>query len=115
MTVVWFVAAAAVATVLRAVLTADPSAGAIPWRTLAINTVGAALLGFVMTTSWWSNTPLPITVGALGSLTTFSTVAGETAALLDDGNRRVAAAYVAATLIAGIAAAWVGIEIGAQT
>lgn len=111
MSILAFVALAVVATIARAVLTAGPREAALPWRTLAVNTLGAGLLGFIVTTSWWSQ-PVAITAGALGSFTTFSTVAGETAGLLDSKHKGIAVAYVMLTLVAGIAAAWLGIELG---
>ncbi|MEM7094970.1 MAG: CrcB family protein [Actinomycetota bacterium] len=111
-TVAAFVMLALVGTVVRAVVTANPPPGSIPWRTLALNCAGAFVLG------WLLGSPLrhpstAMTVALLGSLTTFSTVAGETSALLDDGHKRTAIAYVGLTLVVGITAARLGLELGA--
>ena len=111
MIAVAFVVVAAAATVVRAIATAGPTPGRLPTRTLVVNTLGAGLLG-IFTTAQFPHVSLVWSVAALGSLTTFSTVAGETAALLDDGHKRTAMLYVGLTLIAGIAAAWIGLELG---
>jgi CrcB protein len=111
MGVLAFVALAVIGTLIRAVVTASPAAGQIPWRTLGINCIGAFALGAVMT-SQLGHAPVAVTVAGLGSLTTFSTVAGETAALLDDGHKRTAILYVGLTLVVGVASAWLGLSIG---
>lgn len=110
MTVVAFVVVAAVATLIRALLTADQPAGTIPWRTFALNCGGALCLGVLLTAR--PDSALLLGTAGLGSLTTFSTVAAETAGLLDDGHRRTAIAYVGLTVVVGIAAAWLGLSIG---
>jgi len=110
-TAIAFVLVAAVFTLLRAVVTAGQPAGAIPWRTLAVNTIGSFALAIVVSSQWWDNPVVTATAG-LGSLTTFSTVAAETAALLDDGRKGRAIAYVGLTVIVGVAAAWLGLSIG---
>lgn len=111
MIAVGFVLVAALATLLRAVVTANQPNGQIPWRTLGVNVAGAFLLGIVAASHWWDN-PVIATSAGLGSLTTFSTVAAETAGLLDDGRKRRAIAYVGLTVVVGIAAAWLGLSIG---
>ena len=111
MTIAAFVALAVVGTLIRAVVTAHPEPGAIPWRTLGVNTLGALLLGLVVGASF-GPPPIALAVAGLGSLTTFSTVAGESASLVDDGHKRTAILYVGLTLVVGIAAAWLGLELG---
>ena len=111
MTVVTFVLVAAVASVLRAALTAGQALTAIPYRTLAVNCGGAFALGLVLGSSWFDD-PVIVATAGLGSLTTFSTVAAETAALIDNGRNRHAIAYVGLTLVVGVAAAWLGLTIG---
>lgn len=114
MTIAAFAALAVAGTLVRAVLTAGPAPGSIPWRTLGVNTVGALLLGLVVGASF-GPPPVALAVAGLGSLTTFSTVAGETASLVDDGRARLAIAYVGLTVIVGVAAAALGISIGDMT
>lgn len=110
MTAVVFVAIAAVATAIRAVVSADQPDGAIPLSTLALNCAGAFWLGLLLTA--WPENALLLGTAGLGSLTTFSTVAAETAALLDDGRKRTAIAYLGLTVAVGVAAAWLGLSIG---
>ena len=111
MTALVFVVVAALATVARALLTAGQHGYTLPWRTLAVNTCGAFVLGLVATSGWWDN-PVVVTTAGLGSLTTFSTVAAEAATLLDDGHRGRSIAYVGMTMVVGVAAAWFGLSIG---
>ena len=111
MIAVGFVLMATLTTLVRAVVTANQPTGEIPWRTLGVNVAGAFLLGVVAASHWWNN-PIIATTAGLGSLTTFSTVAAETAGLLNDGRKRRAIAYVGLTVVVGIAAAWLGLSIG---
>ncbi|MGZ0179026.1 MAG: fluoride efflux transporter FluC [Acidimicrobiales bacterium] len=111
MTVLAFVVVAALFTLVRALSTAGQPVGKIPWRTFAVNVSGAFLLGLVVTSTWWDN-PVVASTAALGSVTTFSTVAAEAASLLDNGRKGRAMAYVGMTVVAGVAAAWFGLSIG---
>ncbi len=110
MTAVAFVLVAVVATLLRVFATSGQPATVLPWRTLAVNVTGSALLG-LWVGAGWSN-QIVITVAGLGSFTTFSTVAAESAALLDNRARSTAVAYLGLTLILGVAAALLGLEVG---
>jgi len=111
MIIVAFIAVAAVATVVRALVTADQTKDQIPWRTFAVNIAGAFVLGLVLASSWWEN-PVIATTAGLGSLTTFSTVAAEAAALVDDDRKGTAMAYVVLTVVVGIVLATIGLSIG---
>ena len=111
MTIVGFVVVAAVATLARALFTADQPKGQIPWRTFTLNVIGSFLLGLILASAWWDN-PVVVGVAGLGSLTTFSTVAAEAAALIEDERGRTAMTYVVLTVVVGIAAAMIGISIG---
>lgn len=113
MSAVLFVLFAVAGTIARALFTSGPEPGAVPWRTLAVNSIGAGLLGLVLGAGWWADSAA-VGVAGLGSLTTFSTVAGEAAALLDDGRKRPAILYVGLTVVVGVTAAWIGLEIGAR-
>lgn len=83
-----------------------------PWSTLGINVLGSLLLGLVLQASverGWSDTrTLPLSVGFLGAFTTFSTFSAETHTLLREGRAGAAAAYVALSVLAGVAAAALG-------
>ena len=52
--------------------------------------------------------------GVLGAYTTFSTFSVETDLLVKDGHVGTAIAYVVASLVAGIAAAWLGVVLGSR-
>lgn len=101
------VAGAAGAVVRGLAATAATAAGrSFPWATLAVNTAGAFVLGLVATGG--ATTRLVVGTGFCGALTTFSTFAVE-------ANRLPAArsaAYVAASLVAGLAAAAAGLALG---
>lgn len=84
----------------------------VPWATLTVNTVGSALLGAVagLAADGRLATVLAILLGAgvAGGLTTFSTFAVDALQLTVHGRWRRATAYVAATLVCGVAAAALG-------
>ena len=111
MTALAFVLVAAAFTLVRALATAGQAGDEIPWRTFAVNVGGTFVLGLIVASQWWDD-PVIASGAALGSLTTFSTVAAETANLLDNGRKGRAIAYVGLTLVVGIAAAWLGLIIG---
>lgn len=100
-----FVTAAALATVTRWQLGLHLPR---PYGTLAVNVAGAFALGLLHGADAPELTVLG--VGGLGALTTFSTFAQEVLDIWED-RRDVAIAYGAATLVAGVAAAFSGIVI----
>jgi CrcB protein len=85
--------------------------GGFPWTTLWINVVGCAVIGVFMTLLAEAWTPHPLVrpffgTGVLGGFTTFSTYAVDIEKLLDAGHPRTGLAYLAATLLAALAAVW---------
>ena len=87
-----------------------------PLGTLAVNAAGSLLLGALLGLASTRGLP-PVLLAGLGTglcgaLTTYSTFGAETAALAEDGERRLAATSVAATLAAGAAAAALGWALG---
>jgi CrcB protein len=77
--------------------------------TLGVNVSGSLLLGLLSQT-----TPPALTVlglGGLGAYTTFSSFARDAVALAEQGKRRLAAMYVAASAVLGIGAAALGVAI----
>lgn len=80
----------------------------LPAGTLLVNVAAAFVLGLLHEAA--DGTVTVIGAGLLGSASTFSTVVREVA---DAGaaSRWSAAAYLAATVVFGIGAAWVGIEL----
>ena len=84
-----------------------------PWGTLAINVSGCLAIGFlarIFAGAWpiREDYRLAILVGFLGGYTTFSTFAREALELYQAGNWTRAAAYVAATNVAGLLAVLLG-------
>jgi fluoride exporter len=85
-----------------------------PYGTLAVNVVGAFLIGFIMEFSIRSALVPPtlriaLTIGFLGGLTTFSTFSFETFRLLEEGAFLIALGNVCLSLVACLACTWVGI------
>jgi CrcB protein len=93
----------------------DP--GHVPWVTFAINVGGSFLLGAVVATLDAHPHPTlrpALTIGLLGSFTTFSTLSLETYRLLDRGHLTLAVMYSAGSLLAGLAALTLGLCAGRQ-
>ena len=90
----------------------DLTGGFFPWGTFAVNAAGSFLLGFslIWLQSTMASTELRslITIGFLGSFTTFSTFSFETAALLRDGEWWRAGGYAAGSMALGLAAVVMG-------
>ena len=73
--------------------------------TLAVNVAGAFALALLHASG---DVPVEVAAGGLGALTTVSGVAAHVAAAEAQHSGR-GAAYAAATLITGVAAAWLGL------
>jgi len=88
-----------------------------PWATWTVNVVGSFVLGalLALVVGRWPRDrylrPL-VAVGFCGGFTTFSTLAVEIDQRVQHGHAGVAAAYLAATLVAGMGAALVGSMVG---
>jgi fluoride exporter len=90
--------------------------GAWPWATFAANIAGAALLGWAVTRL---QERMPLTAyrrpllgtGFCGALTTFSTFQVQMVQLGDDGHVPLAAAYLAVSVVCGLAAARAGARL----
>lgn len=88
-----------------------------PWGTMAVNVAGSLALGFLMV--WFQSTTSSaelrdlITVGFLGSFTTFSTFSYETAAMLRDGEWWRAGGYTAGSVVLGLLAVGLGAFLAA--
>lgn len=86
-----------------------------PWATFAVNMAGALLLGYFFARlhdrpEGGLAHPFLI-IGICGTLTTFSTLQLELFEMVDGGHLGLAAAYVAATLLAGYAFVRLGIAL----
>ncbi|MEX2323734.1 MAG: CrcB family protein [Acidimicrobiia bacterium] len=90
--------------------------GGWPVATLAVNVVGAGVLGWYLArrarsaSPWWSLGFWAI--GVLGSFTTFSALGVEAVALLEAGRVVAAGCYVVVSALAGLVVAGVGYRLG---
>ena len=86
-----------------------------PWGTFAVNVLGSLILGLVVGAVAAGGAPrqvqLGVGTGFCGALTTYSTFSYETLRLLEDDARLFAAANVVASIVAGVAAAFLGVAI----
>ncbi len=83
-----------------------------PWATLAVNLVGAAILGaLVLPAGMESPWRQLIGIGFLGGFTTLSTFSVETVDLARTGHTALAAISVVANGVGGPVAAWVGWQL----
>ncbi|MEW2566691.1 fluoride efflux transporter CrcB [Streptomyces sp. NPDC047070] len=91
-------------------------AGGFPWTTFWVNVAGCFVIGvfMVLITEVWAPHPLVrpfFGTGVLGGFTTFSTYAVDIQRLIDEGHPRTALAYLAATLLAALAAVWAAVAL----
>ncbi len=94
-------------------LAVPASTGQFPWGTFLINVTGSVALGFllVLVIEQFPRGHLARPVlgtGFLGAYTTFSTFMVDAADLIRTHHAGVAVAYLAASVVAGIAGVWVG-------
>ncbi len=83
-----------------------------PFGTLAINISGAMILGLLTGLALSSEQALLAGTAAVGSYTTFSTWMLESQRMAEDRQHLKVIANVAASLVLGVAAAWLGRLIG---
>lgn len=92
-----------------------PDADSWPWPTFVANLAGALLLGYFF--ALYRDHPEEslhhpfLGTGVCGTLTTFSTLQLELYTLVDEGDLGLAAAYCAATLLAGYVFLRIGIAL----
>jgi CrcB protein len=88
-----------------------------PWGTLAVNVSGCLVIGLLgglgdARASLGPELRMFLFVGVLGGFTTFSSFAYETLALLRFEDLARALANVAAQVVLGLGAAWIGYSLG---
>ena len=85
----------------------------LPWVTVAINVAGSFALGVLVSSHTFSPDVRTVAgVGFLGGFTTFSTFSVQVVLEVDGGRPEKAVAYVAASVVGGIAAATAGYVLG---
>lgn len=86
-----------------------------PWSTFAVNVAGCLVIGLLAGLAerhsmFGPGMRLFLFTGLLGGFTTFSAFGLETLYLLRRGEPWVAAAYVAGSVLVGLAAVWIGMR-----
>ncbi|TLS67826.1 fluoride efflux transporter CrcB [Mariprofundus erugo] len=89
---------------------------AFPWGTLAVNTVGSFLLGFLFVWLVERSTAgelvrLAVTVGFLGAFTTFSTYSLESIRLLQEGAFQLALVNIVGQVVICLGLTWLGVQL----
>lgn len=88
-----------------------------PWNTLAVNVVGAFLIGLLMALPLGSDIPgaawrLFLATGILGGFTTFSALSYESVVLIENGAMLLGLANMFGSGLVGLMAAWLGLVAG---
>ena len=83
-----------------------------PFGTLAVNLLGAFVLGLLVGAAVDSDVYRVLGTGLIGAFTTFSTWVYESHRLGEDGDLGLGVLNFAISLILGVAAAWAGRHVG---
>lgn len=91
-----------------------------PFATLSVNIIGSFVIGLVLALSikdesFLNNWKLFLATGICGGFTTFSAFSAENVVLLQSEKYALALLYIVASIIAGIAAAWFGFSVVANS
>jgi CrcB protein len=113
-TIGWVALGGALGTAARyGAVQAFPVTPGWPWAIFVVNLAGSFVLGWLVEAmSRHERTRLLGGVGFCGGLTTYSTFAVEIAGFQRDGRTGLGAAYLAASLAGGLAAAACGLSLG---
>ena len=86
-----------------------------PYATFAVNLIGSFLIGLLFALSARSsideNTRIILATGFCGGFTTFSAFSMECVTLLKNGNYGTVLIYVSASVVLGLAAAYIGMRV----
>ena len=86
---------------------------ALLWSTAAINVAGSFMLGLIVAGGWFNrDVSEALGIGFLGGFTTFSTFTVQIVLETDGGRPGTAAAYLAVSVLGGLAAAVAGYGLG---
>lgn len=88
------------------------TAGRLPWGTWAVNVTGSLFLGLLVGSGAGDVTLLVAGTGFCGAYTTLSTLACQTVALAEEGDRPAAWLNAVGSVLAGLAAAGLGLWLG---
>jgi fluoride exporter len=83
-----------------------------PYGTMVVNLSGSFLLGALIGAALPARTSEVLTAGLVGAFTTFSTWVFESHRLGEDHQGRLAAMNLMASLVLGVAVAWLGRQVG---
>ena len=96
-------------------LLSEMNAASFPWGTFAVNIIGSLLIGFfvglVAKGVLSPEMKLLVVTGFCGGFTTFSTFANESFGMMKAGDALLMALYVGASVVVGILAVWLGINM----
>ena len=89
-----------------------PPLNDFPYATIAINSIGCFLLGWLFT-KYTKRTPIILGIGTgfLGAFTTFSTFSVDTLVLVEQGKFLLAGSYVVSSFVGGLLFATLGVAI----
>lgn len=88
-----------------------PAYKGFPAATFAANMIGCLLLGLFTGAALSADMAALLATGFCGGLSTYSTFATENVAMIEKRRTVLSLVYVIASLVAGLSAAWVGIQI----
>lgn len=112
----WIGLGGAIGSILRALIAVSIQSD-FPWATLIANVAGCLLIGLVIghesvTADWTHSTRGFVVIGFCGGFTTFSTFGLQTIKQLESGNLAAAFSNIVLSLVACLAAVWMGIKLG---
>ena len=81
------------------------------WTVVAINVAGSFLLGCLLHAHWAPEVRDGVGIGFLGGFTTFSTFSVQAVLEAEGGREGLAVAYVLASVLGGLAAAFAGYRL----
>lgn len=100
---------------LIALLVQNKFLSTFPYGTFAVNVIGCFLIGVIYALSDRGNINMEwrifLATGILGGFTTFSSFSNDTISMMRDGQYWHAFAYVAFSVILGLAATFIGISL----
>lgn len=87
-----------------------------PWGTLVVNLLGCFIIGFLLEIAETrivisNDLKIFLTIGVLGSFTTFSTFSYESLSLLRDGELLLSVANILGHVVGGLCLAWAGMMV----